>query len=221
MSKQPTLNGFPIQRMSVAQLKPADWNPRKMPHAELEKLRRSVETFGMLQPIIWNKRSKRVVGGHQRVKVLLANHCAETDVVVVDLDDTLEKQLNIALNRIHGDWDDNLLHDLLKDLQAQGADLALTGFDDDEIADMFKENTKEVKGEIELGPELLEEHNILILYFDNEMDWRTAIETFGLKKVTDRIGQAARKPNGQVGRSGLNTVISGADVLRMINRATA
>lgn len=218
--KQQTMNGFPVRRMQLSKLKPADWNPRKISHAELEKLRTSLESFGVPVPIVWNERSGTTVGGHQRVKALLLNGVAETDVIVVNLDEVREKQLNLALNRISGDWDDDLLREVFKCLQSDGAEISLTGFDDDEIADLFKEDTKEIKGEIELGPELLEEHNILILHFDNEMDWRAAIETFGLQKVTDRIGQAARKPTGAVGRSGLNTVIAGAEVLRMINRET-
>jgi len=218
--KANTINGFPVRRMPLSKLKPADWNPRKISHAELEKLRNSLESFGVPVPIVWNERSGTTVSGHQRVKAMLLNGVTETDVIVVDVDDVKEKQMNLALNRISGDWDDDLLREVLQGLQGGGADLSLTGFDDDELTDLFKEDVKEIKGEIELGPELLEEHNILILHFDNEMDWRAAVETFGLKKVTDRIGQAARKPNGAVGRSGLNTVIAGADVLRMINRET-
>ncbi len=131
------MNGFPVKRMPLSKLKPADWNPRKISHAELEKLRRSVETFGLLEPIIWNERSGQIVGGHQRVKVLLAAGTAETDVIVVDLDEVQERQLNLSLNRISGDWDEDALRELIQSLHERDADLSLTGFDDDEISDLL------------------------------------------------------------------------------------
>ncbi|MCL4305079.1 ParB N-terminal domain-containing protein [bacterium] len=131
------VNGFPVKRMPLSRLKPADWNPRMMKAAELDKLRRSVETFGLVEPIIWNERSGQIVGGHQRVKVLLAAGTAETDVIVVDLDELQESQLNLSLNRISGDWDEDALRELIQSLQEHNADLSLTGFDDDEISDLL------------------------------------------------------------------------------------
>lgn len=90
--------------MKVADLRPADYNPRDIREAALEGLKASVDEFGMPQGIVWNKRTRNMVGGHQRAKTLDPN--AETDVVVVDLDEKKEKALNLALNNPHiqGEW---------------------------------------------------------------------------------------------------------------------
>ena len=139
-----------IQRIPIDRLKAAEYNPRKDLKAgdpEFEKLRRSIEQFGYVEPAIWNKRTGRVVGGHQRIKVLKHLGHTEADCVVVDLDEAQEKALNIALNKISGEWDATLLTALLKDLEQSGFDLSLTGFDATETADLFGagaiENTHE------------------------------------------------------------------------------
>jgi ParB-like chromosome segregation protein Spo0J len=90
-----------IEKKKVEDLKAADYNPRKdlkPGDAEYEKLKRSIEEFGYVEPIIWNKRTGLVVGGHQRLKVMKDLGHTEVDCVVVDLDEQKEKALNIALN---------------------------------------------------------------------------------------------------------------------------
>ena len=94
-----------IEKISVDQLKPAKYNPRKdlkPGDPEFEKLRRSVEEFGYVEPIIWNKRTGVVIGGHQRLKVLQYLGYTEVDCVVLDIDEQKEKALNVALNKISG-----------------------------------------------------------------------------------------------------------------------
>lgn len=103
---------------------------------EYEKLRSSIEQFGYIDPIIWNKRTENMVGGHQRYKILRDKGHTELTVSVVDLDDQQERLLNLALNKVSG-IDDEALAMLIGELQVSGADLALSGFDDDEIADML------------------------------------------------------------------------------------
>lgn len=99
-----------IVKMSIEQLQPAPYNPRKISDKALDGLTSSIDRFGLVQPIIWNRRTKRVVGGHQRLKVLQAQKETETDVVVVDLPDSEEKALNIALNNHHicGEWTEDV-----------------------------------------------------------------------------------------------------------------
>ena len=112
----------------------APYNPRQISDHDLEALRRSLRFFGTVEPIVVNRRSGHIVGGHQRVKAALAEGIDELPVYYVDLDDPSEKQLNLALNRIHGEWDEEMLERLLVELRTSGADLELTGFTDDEIA---------------------------------------------------------------------------------------
>ena len=135
-----------IEKLEVGQLLPADYNPRKdlkPGDAEYEKLKRSIEQFGYVEPVIWNKVTGRVVGGHQRLKVLLDMGITEVDCVVVELDEEKEKALNIALNKISGEWDKDKLALLIADLQGSDFDVILTGFDPAEIDDLFKDTLKD------------------------------------------------------------------------------
>ncbi|MEI3542028.1 MAG: site-specific DNA-methyltransferase [Acutalibacteraceae bacterium] len=134
-----------IEKRKTSDLLPAEYNPRKdLRHgdAEYEKLKRSIEQFGYVEPVIWNKVTGRVVGGHQRLKVLLDMGITELECVVVEMDEEKEKALNIALNKISGDWDKNKLALLIADLQVSDFDVTLTGFDPAEIDALFKDTLK-------------------------------------------------------------------------------
>jgi len=135
-----------IEKLKVGQLLPADYNPRKdlkPGDAEYEKLKRSIEQFGFVEPVIWNKTSGRVVGGHQRLKVLLDMGITEVECVVVEMDEEKEKALNIALNKISGEWDKDKLALLISDLQGADFDVSLTGFEPAEIDALFKDTLKD------------------------------------------------------------------------------
>ena len=135
-----------IEKKHTADLLPADYNPRKdlkPGDVEYEKLKRSIEQFGYVEPVIWNKTTGRVVGGHQRLKVLMDLGFTEVDCVVVELPDEKEKALNVALNKISGDWDKDKLALLISDLQGADFDVSLTGFDPAEIDDLFKQSVKD------------------------------------------------------------------------------
>mgnify|MGYP000444915562 FL=1 len=133
-----------IQKIPAEKLKAAKYNPRKdlkPGDPEYEKLRRSFEEFGYVEPVIWNRRTGNIVGGHQRYKVLTALGYKEIDCIVVDLDEQREKALNVALNKISGEFDIPLLTDLLKGLNEDGFDVSLTGFDAAEIDELFRDKT--------------------------------------------------------------------------------
>jgi DNA modification methylase len=123
----------------------APYNPRRMSDEDLAALRRSMTFFGVVEPVVVNRRTGHIVGGHQRVKAAQAEAIETLPVVHVDLDEPSEKQLNLALNRISGEFDLDRLAEVLADLQAAGADMALTGFTEDEIQEMVAalENTKD------------------------------------------------------------------------------
>lgn len=148
-----------IEKKNTADLLPADYNPRKdlkPGDAEYEKLKRSIEQFGYVEPVIWNKTTGRVVGGHQRLKVLMNMGMTKVDCVVVEMDEDKEKALNIALNKISGDWDKDKLALLIADLQGADFDVSFTGFEPAEIDDLFKDTLKDgVKDDdFDVGAEL-------------------------------------------------------------------
>jgi DNA modification methylase len=132
-----------IEKIPASKLNPAAYNPRKdlkPGDKEYEKLKRSIKEFGYVEPIVWNKRTGNIVGGHQRYKVLLELGYKEVNCVVLDIDEQKEKALNVALNKITGEFDMPLLTDLLKDINDSGFDVSLTGFDADEIDILFRDS---------------------------------------------------------------------------------
>ncbi len=122
-----------IERIPIDRINPAPYNPRldlAPGDPEYQKLKRSIDEFGCVEPLVWNQRTGNLVGGHQRLKVLLAQGDTEADVSVVDLPPQREKALNIALNKISGDWDPRKLAELLDELvRLPDFDIELTGFD--------------------------------------------------------------------------------------------
>lgn len=127
------------ERRSIDELNPAEYNPRKRLQPgdeEYERLKTSIETFGYVDPIIINA-DGTVIGGHQRLFVLRDLGYSEADVAVVDLSKADEKALNIALNKISGEWDEEKLAALFADLNAEDYDLSLTGFGEDELSGLL------------------------------------------------------------------------------------
>ncbi len=128
-----------IARVPIDNLRPDGGNPRRISDVELESLTRSIQEFGLVDPIIARREDGTVIGGHQRL--VAARRLGLTTVPVVFVDVTAEQAhlLNLALNRISGSWDQELLARLLADLDATpNIDLSLTGFGDDEIAKLLK-----------------------------------------------------------------------------------
>ncbi len=124
-----------IRKVKVSDLRPAKYNPRqelKPGDREYEKIARSIDEFGYVEPIVWNETTGNIVGGHQRLKILIERGETEVEVSVVRLNEHDEKVLNVALNKITGRWDTGKLTDLLKELQAEGA-MEVTGFEDWEL----------------------------------------------------------------------------------------
>lgn len=128
-----------IRTLNIDQLVPADYNPRKKlkpGDAEYEKLKRSLQEFGYVDPVIWNEHTGHVVGGHQRLEVMVEMGATEIEVSVVNFSEDKEKALNVALNKISGEWDQDKLVDLLHEL---GDMVELTGFDAEEVECLFRQ----------------------------------------------------------------------------------
>lgn len=135
-----------FKTMNINDLTPADYNPRidlQEDDAEFIKLRNSIEKFGLVDPIIYNERTGNLVGGHQRLKVIKSLGWTEVEVSVVDLSLEDEKALNIALNKIEGGWDEELLENLLDELKMIDYDITLTGFDLDDVEDELDNEIEE------------------------------------------------------------------------------
>ena len=132
-----------IEIKQLTDLHPASYNPRKDIQAgdpEYERLKRSINEFGYVEPIIWNERTGHVIGGHQRLKVLQEQGVSEAECVIVDFDEGKEKALNVALNKITNKWDIEKLSDLLEEIKISGLNLEITGFSSDDIIKLNSRN---------------------------------------------------------------------------------
>lgn len=137
-----------FKKLKINALIPASYNPRKKlkpGDSEYEKIKNSITEFGYVDPIIVNS-DMTIIGGHQRWSVLKALGYDEVDCVVIEIDKTKEKALNIALNKVTGEWNKELLADLIKDLQSLDYDVSMTGFEPPEIDELFNDvHSKDVK----------------------------------------------------------------------------
>ena len=144
-----------IEQRDPAELVPADYNPRKIDDYQLDALKRSLDRWGFVEPVVMNKRTGRIVGGHQRVKAALALAVPEVPTVWVDIDEEGEKALNIALNQISGEWEEDKLAALLDELEAKGQSLEELGFKQDRLDDLLAELRQgpELQGDLDEVPE--------------------------------------------------------------------
>lgn len=196
-----------IIKRHIDELVPAEYNPRvdlQPGDKEYDKLKRSIEEFGYVEPIIYNKRNNTVVGGHQRLKVLKDLGYTDIDVVEVDLNENDEKALNIALNKVSGNWDNEKLEELLNELNNEADfDISLTGFDENEINsllesidlpdnidDMFRELTEEENRKREEKNKICIKigHDIKIDITEDEYDSiKSQYKEFGEETIKSRL----------------------------------
>lgn len=130
-----------FKKVLISELKPAAYNPRKNlseKDPEYQRIRKSIETFGYVDPLIVNA-DHTVIGGHQRLKVLKDLGHAQIDVVLLDIPKTQEKALNVALNKITGEWDFQQLSIVLSELKEEDFDIEITGFSDKELKEIDEE----------------------------------------------------------------------------------
>lgn len=128
--------------MKLKDIRPAAYNPRvtlKPGDAEYEALKNSLERFGVAEPLIVNETTGNLVSGHQRLNVLKASGAQEVEVVLVEMDGEREKLLNIAMNKIDGEWDYKKLEALFDEISAD--DIKFTGFTPEELDNLFDGGT--------------------------------------------------------------------------------
>ena len=135
-----------IVKVDINELISPEYNPRQITDDEMGKLKNSINEFGYIAPIIVNKYNNHIIGGNQRYEALKSLGYTDVDVVFVDEPDlNREKALNIALNKISGEWDFVKLADIIDELELNDFDIPLTGFDEQELENFYveEENPKE------------------------------------------------------------------------------
>lgn len=191
-----------IERKFISALNRAAYNPRvdlQPGDEEYESIRYSLERYGLVQPIVWNERTGNVISGHQRLTVLQNQGMQEVEVSVVNLDDIAEKQLNIALNKIEGSWDNDKLTELLVELGDDAIDI---GFIPEEIESLQNEISSYFDNEAaDEQEEQLQQQNkdcfYLTLTFDeaDKKAIQTYIRKYGEEPVVSII---LRKAKGEI-----------------------
>lgn len=143
---QATTTDVQIVQVPIDELHPDPRNPRKISADELDALTRSLREFGFVQPVIARHDDHVVIGGHQRLVAARRLGLKTVPTIFVDLSPEQSHLLNLALNKISGEWDEQLLARLLADLQStDGVDLAISGFADDEIKRLLRRMDAEEK----------------------------------------------------------------------------
>ena len=125
--------------MKLEDINPAPYNPRvelQPGDTQYEALKNSVGRFGLVEPLVINRRTGNLISGHQRLNVLKAQGIEKAEVVVADLDEETEKAANIAMNKIEGEWDYDKLDEIFEGLNRE--DLKFTGFEPGEVAPMYE-----------------------------------------------------------------------------------
>ena len=190
----------------LEEISPYEKNPRKNEEA-VEYVANSIKEFGFKVPIVIDKNNV-IVTGHTRYKA--AKKLGLTEVPIIIADDLSEEQIKafrLADNKVSekSKWNKDLLMSELFDLEM---DMSGFGFED--------EIKVEEDGEIEFGEILGEEHNYVVLYFDNEVDWLQAESLLDLKQVkcgsTRKDGVITDKMN----RLGVGRVINGREAINKI-----
>ena len=159
-----------IERIKISELTPAPYNPRSIDDRAMQGLKRSIERFGLVEPIVYNRTTGHVVGGHQRLKVLEAQGETETDCVIVELAESEEKALNVALNNPHisGQFTDELqivLEDLKMEMPEEFAELRL---DELETTPSDFDPMQEWKGMPEFNQEDKTAYQSVVIHFKDQ-----------------------------------------------------
>ena len=130
------------QMMKLTEISPAEYNPRielKPGSKDYEALKKSLDRFGQVEPLVVNVTTGTLISGHQRLNVLKEQGVEEAEVVAVELSEEQEKLLNVALNKIDGEWDFEKLHELFNEIST--GDIEFTGFTEEE-SDEAEEETE-------------------------------------------------------------------------------
>lgn len=128
-----------IENIKINDLNPAKYNPRielKKEDDAYKRIQASIKEFGFIDPIVINKNTMTVIGGHQRLKILKDMDYETVECVVLNLDEKAEKRLNLALNKNSGYWDNTKLEELFDELKLSDSELFATGFSNEEIENL-------------------------------------------------------------------------------------
>ena len=171
-----------VVELPLSELRLCPWNPRKMSQAQRAKLRASIEEFGLVDPLVVDE-TNMVLGGNQRLIVLREMGVPKALCVrVYGLTEQQKRALNIALNRISGEWDTEILAKLLDEMPVELREV--TGFTPTEIEKLILQWVEEFEAVPGKPLEVPPWHaDYIVLVFEDKVEWERLIETLGLDRV--------------------------------------
>ncbi len=190
------------------EIKPYEKNPRKNDEA-VEYVANSIKEFGFKVPIVIDK-DGIIVAGHTRYKASKKLKLEEVPCIIADdLNEEQIKAFRLADNKVSekAKWNKDLLMSELFDLEM---DMSEFGFEE------LEKKEEEVEGDIEFGEILGEEHNYVVLYFDNEVDWLQAESLLDLKQVKCGSTRKDGVITAGMNRKGIGRVINGREAINKI-----
>lgn len=202
-----------LEQIKVSLLIPYNNNSRTHDDEQVVQIAESIKEFGFTNPILIDA-DNNIVAGHGR---LLAAQKLDIDTVpcirLNDLTDAQRKAYVIADNKLalNASWDNEILKFEIQNLQALDFDINLLGFNEKELLQILNDDDGAVVAEIKFSEELMESHNYVVLYFDNDMDWLSAQTHFNLQSVH------SKRSNGKPWSKGIGRVVSGGQYLTKLS----
>lgn len=203
---------YDTETISRKQIKNAPYNPRIMDKEAAKRLKKAIQTHGLVSALTWNKRTGNLVGGHQRLQQLDALEKSddyELTVCVVDVDEREEAALNVELNNpsMQGDWDLDKLAQLSEDFSLNlTSDLGFTETDvdmmfdgDERFSSLYdtpeatetKDKIDDIRSARKESVEALKERNNINFYavivFENEKDREDFFKSISVPKFEEYI----------------------------------
>tara|TARA_Y100001973_G_scaffold78454_1_gene115142 strand:- start:679 stop:1287 length:609 start_codon:yes stop_codon:yes gene_type:complete len=197
-----------VKQINIDKIIPYHNNPRK--NQAIDKVASSINEYGFQQPIVVDS-NMVVIVGHTRLLASKKLGLKKVPIAIADLSKNQAKAYRLADNRTNEDssWDEELLKGELLDLEDL---IGKTGFEDSELEKLLEEPEPEDEPDVEFSEEIGEQHNYVVLYFENDIDWLSAQTHFNLKTVS------SKRSNGKPWSKGIGRVINGADYLTELRK---
>jgi len=198
---------------NTSELIPFVNNSRTHSDEQVNQIASSIREFGFTNPILLDG-DDGIIAGHGRLQAARLLGLDEVPTIRLDgLDELQKRAYVIADNKLalNAGWDSELLQLEIQNLQDKDFDISLLGFDEKELMQILGQEDDEVVAEIKFSEELMESHNYVVLYFDNEMDWLSAQTHFNLESVH------SKRANGKPWSKGTGRVVNGGKYLTKLN----
>ena len=188
-------------------------NSRTHDELQVNQIAASIKEFGFTNPILLDGEDG-IIAGHGRLQAARLLGLDEVPTIRLDgLDELQKRAYVIADNKLalNAGWDSELLQLEIQNLQDKDFDIGLLGFDEKELMQILGKDDDEVVAEIKFSEELMESHNYVVLYFDNDIDWLSAQTHFNLESVH------SKRANGKPWSKGTGRVVNGGKYITQLS----